>query len=89
MFKDDVSLCQVKDEVISHRKGEAVRIHLREKLLCCNGFWIAENIPHEEQRSSLLGKDEVASSNLASSSIKKPEIPTDFGLLLFIEKPPQ
>ena len=32
----------------------------------------------------LLGKDEVASSNLASSSKKKPGIPTDFGLLFFI-----
>ena len=37
----------------------------------------------------ILGKDEVASSNLASSSTKKPEIPTDFGFLLFIEKPPR
>ncbi len=89
MFKDDVSLSQVKDEVIFRKKGEALRIRLREKSLCCNGFWIAENIPQEEQRSSLLGKDEVASSNLASSSTKSPETAMVLGLLLFIEKPLQ
>ena len=32
----------------------------------------------------ILGKDEVASSNLASSSIRKPEIPTDFRLSSFV-----
>ena len=32
----------------------------------------------------ILGKDEVASSNLASSSKKKPEIPTDFRLSSFL-----
>ena len=37
----------------------------------------------------ILGKDEVASSNLASSSKKKPGIPTDSGFLLFTEKPPR
>ena len=31
----------------------------------------------------ILGKDEVASSNLASSSIKKPETPTSFRLSSF------
>ena len=80
MFKDDVSLSQVKDEVIFHRKGEAVQIRLREKSLCCNGFWLAENIPHEELRSSMLGKDEVASSNLASSSKNQSSHP---GRLIF------
>ena len=32
----------------------------------------------------ILGKDEVASSNLASSSIKKPGTPTSFRLLFFV-----
>ena len=32
----------------------------------------------------ILGKDEVASSNLASSSKKKPGIPTDFRLSSFL-----
>ena len=32
----------------------------------------------------ILGKDEVASSNLASSSIKKPEIPMGFRLSSFL-----
>ena len=32
----------------------------------------------------ILGKDEVASSNLASSSIKKPETPTSFRLSSFL-----
>ena len=31
----------------------------------------------------ILGKDEVASSNLASSSIKKPRAPTGFRLFFF------
>ena len=83
MSKDDVSLSQVKDEVIFRGKGEDLRIRLREKSLCCNGFWIAEDIPHEEQRSSLLGKDEVASSNLASSS-KRTSIPNRDGSSFFV-----
>ena len=37
----------------------------------------------------ILGKDEVASSNLASSSKKSPETAMVLGLLLFSEKPPQ
>ena len=37
----------------------------------------------------ILGKDEVASSNLASSSIENPRAPTALGFLLFIEKPPR
>ena len=32
----------------------------------------------------ILGKDEVASSNLASSSIKKPRTPTGFRLSSFL-----
>ena len=32
----------------------------------------------------ILGKDEVASSNLASSSMKKPRTPTGFGLSSFL-----
>ena len=74
MFDDDVFLCQVKDEVISLRKGEAFLVCLREKPLYGNGFRATKDIPHEEQRSEALGKDEVASSNLASSSKKTPPI---------------
>ena len=33
----------------------------------------------------ILGKDEVASSNLASSSIKRPK-PFGFGLLIYVDK---
>ena len=38
----------------------------------------------EGRSPSLLGKDEVASSNLASSSMKKPETPTSFRLASFL-----
>ena len=37
-----------------------------------------------QQVERILGKDEVASSNLASSSTKKPGIPTDSGLSSFL-----
>ena len=37
----------------------------------------------------ILGKDEVASSNLASSSIENPRAAMVLGFLLFTEKPPR
>ena len=44
----------------------------------------AKNAAIAQPVERILGKDEVASSNLASSSIRKPEIPTDFRLSSFV-----
>ena len=44
----------------------------------------ARNAAIAQPVERILGKDEVASSNLASSSIKKPRAPTGFRLSSFL-----
>ena len=58
-------------------------------VLCAIMQKLSANAAIAQPVERILGKDEVASSNLASSSTKKPEIPMDFGFLLFVEKPPR
>ena len=53
-------------------------------LLSYNGKAVYPNAAIAQPVERILGKDEVASSNLASSSTKKPETPTSFRLSSFL-----
>ena len=59
---------------LTAQKRKAPQRRSVEKHRNTNGIYAAKSVPHEGRSPSLLGKDEVASSNLASSS-KKSVIP--------------
>ena len=58
-------------------------------VLCAIMQKLSANAAIAQPVERILGKDEVASSNLASSSTKNPRAATALGFLLFIEKPPR